>query len=301
MSNARRSRRQKDRTELDGPLHVAIIMDGNGRWAAARGLPRAEGHRRGVEALRRVVRAAGELGILYLTIFSFSSENWSRPATEIGDLFGLLRRFIRNDLATLHRDGVRVRVIGERDGLEPDICALLNEAEELTRNNTRLNLVVAFNYGSRQEIARCGAAARPRSRRGQARPCDDRCRHSRPISRCARNSRSRSDHSHQRRAAAVEFSDVAGGLQRTGVCADPLAGFRQGRARGRDRRIRQTRAPFRRSGRENRIVSEGEAAPARAGEQGSRNLLMRILAAAGARTDRRLRSPMPAAGSGPRW
>jgi undecaprenyl diphosphate synthase len=139
--------------QSDTPLHVAIIMDGNGRWAAARGLPRAEGHRRGVEALRRVVRAANELGILYLTIFSFSSENWSRPATEIGDLFGLLRRFIRNDLATLHRDGVRVRVIGERDGLEQDICALLKEAEDLTRDNTRLNLVVAFNYGSRQEIA----------------------------------------------------------------------------------------------------------------------------------------------------
>jgi len=125
------------------PLHVAIIMDGNGRWAAARGLPRAEGHRRGVEALRHVVRAAGELGILYLTIFSFSSENWSRPATEIGDLFGLLRRFIRNDLATLHRDGVRVRVIGERDGLEPDICALLKEAEDLTRDNKRLRYLDA--------------------------------------------------------------------------------------------------------------------------------------------------------------
>src|SRR6201982_1477401 len=138
----------------DGPSHVAIIMDGNGRWAAARGLPRAEGHRRGVEALRRVVSAASELGILYLTIFSFSSENWSRPATEIGDLFGLLRRFIRNDLASLHRDGVRVRVIGEREGLEPDICALLSEAEELTRNNSCLTLVVAFNYGSRQEIVR---------------------------------------------------------------------------------------------------------------------------------------------------
>src|SRR5256714_5961719 len=149
-----------------GPLHVAIIMDGNGRWAAARGLPRAEGHRRGVEALRRVVRAAHELGIVYLTIFSFSSENWSRPATEIGDLFGLLRRFIRNDLATLHSDGVRVRVIGEREGLESDICALLNEAEELTRNNTRLNLVVAFNYGSRPEIA---AAAQRLAREGGGR------------------------------------------------------------------------------------------------------------------------------------
>jgi len=138
----------------DVPRHVAIIMDGNGRWAAARGLPRGEGHRRGVEALRRVVRGAGELGISYLTIFSFSSENWSRPAEEIGDLFGLLRRFIRNDLADLHRDGVRVRIIGERGGLDPDIVALLTEAEELTRNNTRLTLVVAFNYGSRQEIAR---------------------------------------------------------------------------------------------------------------------------------------------------
>jgi undecaprenyl diphosphate synthase len=137
----------------DAPRHVAIIMDGNGRWAAARGLPRVEGHRRGVEALRKTVRAAHELGISYLTIFSFSSENWSRPASEIGDLFGLLRRFIRNDLATLHADGVRVRVIGEREGLEPDICALLNEAEELTRNNTRMTLVVAFNYGSRREIA----------------------------------------------------------------------------------------------------------------------------------------------------
>ena len=138
---------------FDAPRHVAIIMDGNGRWAAARGLPRLEGHRRGVEALRRTVRAAGDLGISVLTIFSFSSENWSRPLSEISDLMGLLRRFIRNDLADLHKSNVRVRIIGEREGLDRDICLLLQEAEDLTRENTGLTLVVAFNYGARQEIA----------------------------------------------------------------------------------------------------------------------------------------------------
>jgi undecaprenyl diphosphate synthase len=140
--------------EDGAPRHVAIIMDGNGRWAAARGLPRTEGHRRGVEALRKSVRAAGELGIEILTIFSFSSENWLRPVSEIRDLMGLLRRFIRNDLAELHGNNVKVRVIGERDGLDPDIRRLLEEAEDLTRRNTGLILVVAFNYGARQEIAR---------------------------------------------------------------------------------------------------------------------------------------------------
>jgi len=154
------------------PLHVAIIMDGNGRWAAARGLPRAEGHRRGVEALRRVVRAAHELGIVYLTIFSFSSENWSRPATEIGDLFGLLRRFIRNDLAELHGNNVRVRVIGERDDLDPEIRRLLEEAEELTGANDGLVLVVAFNYGARDEIARAARRIAQDVARGILKPED---------------------------------------------------------------------------------------------------------------------------------
>src|ERR1700675_1560685 len=121
--------------EFAVPRHIAIIMDGNGRWAAARGLPRTEGHRRGVEALRRTVRAAGDLGIEILTIFSFSSENWSRPPAEIRDLMGLLRRFIRNDLAELHQNNVRVRIIGERDGLDSEIRRLLEEAEELTREN----------------------------------------------------------------------------------------------------------------------------------------------------------------------
>jgi len=138
---------------FQAPRHVAVIMDGNGRWAEARGLPRGEGHRRGVEALRRTVRAAGELGIGYLTIFSFSSENWSRPASEISELMGLLRLFVRNDLADLHRNNVRVRIIGEREGLKPDIGRLLIEAEELTRGNSGLHLIVAFNYGARQEIA----------------------------------------------------------------------------------------------------------------------------------------------------
>src|SRR5437868_5635070 len=136
------------------PRHVAIIMDGNGRWAAARGLPRVEGHRRGVEALRKTVRAAGDMGIRVLTIFSFSSENWQRPLSEVRDLMGLLRLFIRKDLAELHASGVRVRVIGERDTLDPDIRRLLEEAEERTRDNTNMLLVVAFNYGARDEIAR---------------------------------------------------------------------------------------------------------------------------------------------------
>jgi undecaprenyl diphosphate synthase len=139
---------------FDVPRHVAIIMDGNGRWAAARGLPRVAGHRRGVEALRKTVRSASDLGISVLTIFSFSSENWSRPQSEIRDLLSLLRRFIRNDLAELHKSNVRVRIIGERQDLAHDIRSLLEEAEDLTRNNDGLALVVAFNYGARQEIAR---------------------------------------------------------------------------------------------------------------------------------------------------
>jgi undecaprenyl diphosphate synthase len=134
--------------------HIAIIMDGNGRWAAERGLPRAEGHRQGVESVRRTVEAALDLGITHLTLFSFSSENWARPKQEINDLFGLLRRFIRRDLADLHKNGVKIRVIGSRTGLEPDLLRLIDDAVELTKNNTALNLTVAFNYGARDEIAR---------------------------------------------------------------------------------------------------------------------------------------------------
>src|SRR5450830_657266 len=154
------------------PRHVAIIMDGNGRWAAARGLPRAEGHRRGVEALRRTLFRSSEICIKFFTIFSFSAENWSRPANEVGELMGLLRRFVRNDLAELHRSGVRVRVIGERDRLDPDIGRLLVEAEELTKNNDGLTLVVAFNYGARQEITRAAQRIAAEVAKGSLKPAD---------------------------------------------------------------------------------------------------------------------------------
>ena len=154
------------------PQHVAIIMDGNGRWAVRHGLPRIEGHRRGVEAVRRAVRSAAEVGVRYLTIYSFSAENWRRPAQEVADLMGLLKRFIRNDLAELHSHNIRVRIIGERVGLTPDIIGLLNEAEELTRANTGLNLVVAFNYGGRQEIVRAVRAIARQVKEGRLDPDD---------------------------------------------------------------------------------------------------------------------------------
>ncbi|MXN45890.1 isoprenyl transferase [Shinella kummerowiae] len=136
------------------PAHVAIIMDGNGRWANARGLPRAMGHRKGVEAVREAVRTATECGVSYLTLFAFSSENWSRPQSEVSDLMGLLKTFIRRDLAVLHRQNVRIRIIGDRTNLASDILPLLLEAEDTTRNNTGTTLVIAFNYGARDEIAR---------------------------------------------------------------------------------------------------------------------------------------------------
>jgi undecaprenyl diphosphate synthase len=143
------------------PRHVAIIMDGNGRWATERGQPRSAGHRQGVEALRRTVRAAGDIGVGVLTLYSFSSENWSRPASEVRFLLELLRRFIRTDVAELHRANVRVMMIGDRVGLETTLRNMVEEAEALTRENEGMKLVIAFNYGSRQEITRAvGAIAR---------------------------------------------------------------------------------------------------------------------------------------------
>ncbi len=136
------------------PKHIAIIMDGNGRWAKKNGVMKLEGHRRGVEAVRQTVKSAIEIGIPSLTLFSFSSENWSRPKKEVSDLIGLLKLFIRRDLGTLHKQGVRVKIIGSTIGVEDDVLKLIEDAEKKTRDNKKLNLIVAFNYGGRDEIAR---------------------------------------------------------------------------------------------------------------------------------------------------
>ncbi|MBV8189668.1 MAG: isoprenyl transferase [Alphaproteobacteria bacterium] len=135
-----------------GPAHVAIIMDGNGRWAKARGLPRAAGHRRGADAVRRVVRGAGELGIPMLTLFAFSTENWARPADEVADLMGLLRHYLRSELDELLRNGARLRVIGNREGLPEDIVRGISDAERQTQSNTRIDVNICVNYGARDEI-----------------------------------------------------------------------------------------------------------------------------------------------------
>ncbi len=139
------------------PTHIAVIMDGNGRWANARGLPRTAGHRQGAESVRRTVEATMKLGIPYLTLYGFSSENWSRPMAEVEDLMGLLRRYLRSELAKFHENGIRLQVIGQRERLPDDIVRLIEDAEATTRDNENLNLVMALSYGGRQDIT---AAAR---------------------------------------------------------------------------------------------------------------------------------------------
>ncbi|KAF0104911.1 MAG: hypothetical protein FD144_1064 [Rhodospirillaceae bacterium] len=136
------------------PQHVAIIMDGNGRWAKARGLPRVAGHRRGADAVRRVVRGAGELGIPVLTLFAFSTENWARPADEVADLMGLLRHYLRSELDELRKNGARLRVVGNREGLAGDIVRDIADAENMTAGNARIDVNICINYGSRDEILR---------------------------------------------------------------------------------------------------------------------------------------------------
>jgi len=141
-----------EETDLKELVHVAIIMDGNGRWARSRGMPRIAGHRKGVEAVRRTVRWAGEAGVKYLTLFSFSAENWRRPQEEVKELMGLLRFYLRSEMAELHKNSVRLRIIGDRKRLDRDIQQLIEHGESLTAENDGLTLVVAISYGGRQDI-----------------------------------------------------------------------------------------------------------------------------------------------------
>lgn len=135
-----------------GPHHVAIIMDGNGRWAKARGLPRVAGHRRGVDAVRQVIRNATDLGIPVLTLFAFSTENWTRPVTEVSDLMGLLRHYLRSEIKELARNGARLRIVGDRNRLAQDIVDDIAAAEKLTQSNARIAVNICVNYGARDEI-----------------------------------------------------------------------------------------------------------------------------------------------------
>jgi undecaprenyl diphosphate synthase len=152
------------------PEHIAIIMDGNRRWARARGLPAVFGHREGAQAVRRTVESCGKLGVRFVTLFAFSSENWSRPPAEVNELMNLLRVYIRQEITTLEREGVRVRMIGERGALAPDIVELIEDAERRTAANLRLDLVVALNYGGRREIVRAARAAAEEVRAGRLDP-----------------------------------------------------------------------------------------------------------------------------------
>jgi len=161
---------QENSPQRAQPRHIAIIMDGNGRWAQARGLPRIAGHRRGAEAVRRTVAAAAELGIPYLTLFGFSSENWKRPLEEVDDLMGLLRHYLRGEIAELHRNGVRLRVIGDLARLAPDIVTLIVNAEALTRDNPGVNLTIALSYGGRAEIIAAVRALAAKAAAGELPP-----------------------------------------------------------------------------------------------------------------------------------
>ncbi len=152
------------------PRHVAIIMDGNGRWARAHGLPRTAGHRKGAEAVRRAVRGAAELGIGYLTVFGFSAENWKRPPEEVDDLMWLLRRYLQSEIAELHKNDVRLRVIGDRSRLAPDIVQLIADAEHATRDNERIVFTLALNYGGRQEIVAATRHLAEKVAAGELRP-----------------------------------------------------------------------------------------------------------------------------------
>ena len=170
MSSAAEAAAAAQAKSQEAPRHIAIIMDGNGRWARARGRPRAFGHTEGVEAFRRTVEAAGELGVRYLTVFGFSTENWRRPLEEVNTLFDLLRLYVGRDLDRLVRENVKVRIIGDRSNLKDDLLEIIERAETRTRENDGLNLIIAFNYGGQSEIARAARAIAEDAAKGKLDP-----------------------------------------------------------------------------------------------------------------------------------
>jgi len=171
-SNSGVQQRAAGSQEGPAPLHVAIIMDGNGRWAKRRGLPRTLGHREGVKALKRTVEAAPDCGVSTLTVFGFSTENWRRPMAEVAELMGLLKAYVQSDLDRLVREGVRVKVLGRRTDLKPDILEVIDRAESRTAHNDRFLLQVAFNYGGRADILDAARGFAEDVAAGRARPAD---------------------------------------------------------------------------------------------------------------------------------
>ncbi|HYG26672.1 MAG TPA: polyprenyl diphosphate synthase [Caulobacteraceae bacterium] len=168
-SNTGQQLRAAGSREGEAPLHVAIIMDGNGRWAKRRGLPRTLGHREGVKALKRTVEGAADCGVGVLTVFGFSTENWRRPVAEVSELMNLLKSYVESDLERLAREGVKVRILGRREGLKPDILAIIEHAESRTADNEQFLLQVAFNYGGRADIVDAARAFATAVAEGRAR------------------------------------------------------------------------------------------------------------------------------------
>ena len=154
------------------PRHVAIIMDGNGRWATKHGVRRAQGHKQGTEAVREAIQGAGDAGVKFLTLYAFSSENWNRPPEEVTDLMGLLKLYLSREIKALHKEGVRLRVIGSRARLSADILRMIDKAEAKTAANTRMTLVIALSYGAREEITEAVRAISTRVRDGKLEPQD---------------------------------------------------------------------------------------------------------------------------------
>lgn len=234
--------------DADGgpPLHVAIVMDGNGRWAKQRGLPRSLGHRAGVEALKRTVSAAPKFNIRWLTVFGFSTENWSRPAAEVAELMALPQRYFESDIGRLEREGVRVRVIGSREGLSRDLVGMIDDAQARTARNDAFHLNIAFNYGGQADLVEAARRFAEDVAAGRAKPSDlDPATFAARLA-TADLTRARRHHPAIGRAAALQLPPLGSGLCRAGFPGRALAGLRRRSPQGCARRVRAPGTALRR-------------------------------------------------------